>query len=338
MPLLDHFRAPLSHARHWESFLGAWAYGVVERLNRRVLPPGYFAEHQMHVGPVEIDVPTFEDDSPSHIEGNGGVAVQTWAPPAVALAIPAVFPDEIEVRVFHQQGGPQLVAAIELVSPGNKDRPETREAFAAKCATYLQARVGLVIVDVVTERSANLHNGLMDLLKAASARLDPEPALYTVSYRPVRSSTGDRIDIWPTTLELGRRRCRSPCAAARRCRWTWKRPMRKRVAGRGPKQCVQCGYAAEAGPPLLQATLLRGRVAFSHSGTAILVFDHGEADELRCSCPGLAQQCAHRLGHQWRLFRSPLPRGKKCLGPPAPSCWRRTACSATWCAAASSWS
>jgi hypothetical protein len=203
MPLLDHFHAPLAQARHWESFHGAWAYKIMEVLNRGILPPGYFAEHTMHVGAVEIDVPAFEESSPAHVEGNGGVAVQTWAPPAVAMVMPAVFPDEIEVRVFHQQGGPQLVAAIELASPGNKDRPETRRLFAAKCASYLQARVGLVIIDVVTERTGNLHNEMIAWLQAASARLDPEPSLYTVSYRPVHKAAGDHIDIWPSALALG---------------------------------------------------------------------------------------------------------------------------------------
>ena len=61
MPLLDHFRPPLAGPRHWESFHAAWASEIMAVLNRRVLPPGYFAETQVHVGSrVEIDVPTFE--------------------------------------------------------------------------------------------------------------------------------------------------------------------------------------------------------------------------------------------------------------------------------------
>ena len=42
--------------------------------------------------------------------------------------------------------GATLVAAIELVSPGNKDRPEARLAFAAKCVSYLTRGVGLIVV------------------------------------------------------------------------------------------------------------------------------------------------------------------------------------------------
>jgi len=136
-------------------------------LNRGVLPPGYFAEAQVHIGSrVEVDVASFEDASEtSSAEPGGGVAVAKWAPPAATLVIPAIFPDEIEIQVFSTATGATLVAAIELVSPGNKDRPDARRAFAAKCAGYLQMGIGLVIVDIVTGRQANLHDDLMHLLE-----------------------------------------------------------------------------------------------------------------------------------------------------------------------------
>src|SRR4029077_1639642 len=108
----------------------------------------------------EVDVATF-DATPAGANGAGGVAVQTWAPPATTLAFPAVFPDELEVRIFSTRAGPTLVAAVELVSPGNKDRAEARRAFEAKCVGYLSQGVGLIVVDTVTGRTANLHNELM---------------------------------------------------------------------------------------------------------------------------------------------------------------------------------
>src|ERR1700736_228160 len=98
MPLLDHFHPPLSLARHWESFHAAWAAEIMRTLNRTVLPQGFFAEAQVHVGGrVEIDVATFEQASAgaATADGNsGGVVVETWAPPMTALVMPAVFPDE----------------------------------------------------------------------------------------------------------------------------------------------------------------------------------------------------------------------------------------------------
>src|SRR5438067_9903110 len=41
----------------------------------------------------------------------------------------AHFPDKYEVRVYEAEGGARLVAAIELVSPANKDRESHRAAF-----------------------------------------------------------------------------------------------------------------------------------------------------------------------------------------------------------------
>jgi hypothetical protein len=119
--------------------------------------------------------------------------------------MPAVFPDEIEIQVFRVSGGATLVAAIELVSPGNKDRPETRLAFTNKCASYLQQGIGLVVIDVVTERQTNLHDELIRLLRQPERFVFPEDtALYAVAYRPGRRESGDQIEIWRQPLRLGK--------------------------------------------------------------------------------------------------------------------------------------
>lgn len=207
MPLRDHFHPPLSEQRHWEAFHAAWATEIMRTLNRKVLPPGCFAEAQVHVGSrVEIDVATFAQQREAEAgpsNGNGGVILQTWAPPATSLLMPAVFPDEIEIQVFQSSAGPTLVGAIELVSPGNKDRHETRRAFAIKCASYLQQGIGLVIVDIVTERRTNLHDALMELLEQPSTlAFAADTPLYTVAYRPSRQESGDQIELWRVPLEL----------------------------------------------------------------------------------------------------------------------------------------
>ena len=208
MPLLDHFRGDLRDRRHWESFHSAWASEIMARLNQKVLPDGYFAEATVTLsGRIEVDVASFEEErlhagpDPS---GNGGVAVETWAPPVTTLLMPAIFPDDIEVQVFSSSGGPTLVAAIELVSPGNKDRPEARRAFAAKCAAYLQRGIGLVIVDIVTERQANLHDELVTLLGQPETFLFPfDSVLYAVAYRPARREKNNFIELWPHALVVG---------------------------------------------------------------------------------------------------------------------------------------
>ena len=47
---------------------------------------------------------------------------------------------EYEVRIYDAERGRHLVAAIEIVSPANKDRPEHRDAFVGKCAALLAKR------------------------------------------------------------------------------------------------------------------------------------------------------------------------------------------------------
>lgn len=213
MPLLDHFRPPLRGERRWKSFHSMWAGAIAYQLNRDLLPPRYFAEVEVDVtSRVEVDVGTvdleYDRTTPSAAteSQSGGTATLTarpWAPPAPEFQIPAVFPDTIEVLVYNTETGPTVVAAVELVSPRNKDRPEARRAFAAKCAACLQQGLGLVTVDVVTERRANLHNELIRVMEAAEQFLLPPEPLYAVAYRPFRRPPEESIHVWPVEVRIG---------------------------------------------------------------------------------------------------------------------------------------
>jgi hypothetical protein len=208
MPVRDHFPAPLYPARPWESFHSRWANAIADALNA-ILPRRYVSEVLLRLGSmVGADVAEFQrTDEPSEEEINGpagGVALQTYAPPVATQVMPAVFPDDLEVQVIDQLDDARLVAVVELVSPRNKDRTDARRGFAAKSAAYLQRGVGVMIVDVVTHRHANLHNELVRLLGLAEEFLMPEQALlYAVAYRPVRRGESDQIDLWPTALTVG---------------------------------------------------------------------------------------------------------------------------------------
>src|SRR5947209_19702392 len=109
MPLLDHFHPPLAAERDWESFHASWAGEIMATLNQGVLPPGYFAETQVHFGSrVEVDVATLDHGAePAAPGANGGVAVAAVTATDVLL-MPAVFPDEIEVQIIQRSGGPTL--------------------------------------------------------------------------------------------------------------------------------------------------------------------------------------------------------------------------------------
>jgi len=209
MPLLDHFHPPLYPYHPWESFHANWATRLADALTLQV-PPEYQVEQVCHGGPrLEIDVATYERDQPDAVATRNGPAagtqtLLTWAPPAAAYTLPGIFPDHFEIRVFSTVAGLLLVAAIELVSPGNKDRPDERRAFATKCASYLHHGVSVIVVDIVTSRRANLHNEIMRLLAMdPQFELPAETQQYSVAYRPVLRQERPEIDVWPATFAVG---------------------------------------------------------------------------------------------------------------------------------------
>jgi hypothetical protein len=207
MPLLDHFHPPLHGPRRWEGFHHSWATMIARQLNADALPEGYFAEAEISVGPeLEVDVATLE--SPRKIGQSHGVATLTWAPPRPKQVIPASFAhlEGYEVRIYQELDGAELRAAIELVSPGNKDRAGARRTFAAKCAGYLRQGVSLVVVDVVTARSAQSHAELLEVLEVKGRKLawESTTGLSAIAYRPVTVRRQPRIEIWPEALSLGK--------------------------------------------------------------------------------------------------------------------------------------
>lgn len=236
MPLLDHFRPPLSDTRHWESFHARWAGAIADELNETLLPAGYYAEEQVHVGRLEIDVATFEAEgiggARTPIAGaNGpeGAAIatlpvpSTWSPPAPDRLLPAVFPDSVEVLVFSGEAGPTLVAAVELVSPANKDREETRRAFVAKCAAYLQRGIGLIVVDTVTTRQANL---CADLLRFLAPDEPPSPPGHLALFRgvPAGAAGAGTVDRMLEPSACSRRAAAHPAPGNRQGRGFAARP------------------------------------------------------------------------------------------------------------------
>jgi len=210
MPLRDHFHSPLFPQRAWESFHSLFAVTIMEYLNK-VLPRRFVAEVETHLGSqVEADVAEYEwpdVDDWSEALGNGsggGVAVEVWSPPVATWTMPAAYPDVYEVHVRDEGDDMRLVAVLELVSPGNKDRPVTRLAFASKSAAYLQRGVGLVVVDFVTNRHSNLHNELLPLLDLDSRyTMVGDPHLYVVSFRPIQEGDASLIDAWTFALAVG---------------------------------------------------------------------------------------------------------------------------------------
>lgn len=206
MGLHDHFRPPLFPNWDWHGFHNGWASNIAAALNE-ALPPEYHAQPNVQFG-IEIDVATLEHRSGSSDPGGISAAntggATTWTAPAPTLTVQLpVLSDIVEVLVRGGLGGgPSVVGAIELVSPANKDRPSHRDAFVSKCQAYVQHGIGLVIIDVVTERTANLHQALLTRLSPES-RTALAADLYAGAYRPIERAGEPSLDVWEEALLLG---------------------------------------------------------------------------------------------------------------------------------------
>lgn len=197
MPLHDHFHEPLAGRHSFTAFHSTWATYIAEELNA-VLPAGYFAEPKVHFG-IEIDVATWEDaGGPPRAEVPPALR---WEPPKPQLTVPfTTITDVVEIRIIRNEGGPVLAGAVELVSPANKDRPANRDAFVSKCAAYVQQGAGLSIVDIVTERAADLHCELLNRLSPGNSGTHAK--LYAAAYRPLKRNGDTELEVWHQSLEL----------------------------------------------------------------------------------------------------------------------------------------
>jgi hypothetical protein len=209
MPLRDHFHPPVSKQSSWEGFHGGWPMVIVQQL-RKQLPPGFVAEPRVHLGTLmEVDVGALEADEAPPIgraNGNGGVATAAWSAAAPVVAVETDPPDEYEyeVRIFDAERERTLVAAIELVSPANKDRPESRRALVAKCAALLRKGVAVSLVDLVTVRRFNLYAQLMEFIGHPDRTMsNEEPPIYAASCRWLTRGTRARLEAWSYPLAVG---------------------------------------------------------------------------------------------------------------------------------------
>ncbi|WP_439620252.1 DUF4058 family protein [Gemmata sp.] len=208
MPLRDHFRSPVNDTHSWDEVHGQWPGEIVRDLTT-ILPAGFRAAPKVHLGSAfEVDVGGYDLDSrdPDAVpDPRGSPATLAALSPTLTVEAELSDQDEYEVRIYDTERGRQLVAAIEIVSPANKDRPNTREVFVGKVASLLQQGVCVSLVDLVTVRQANLYAELLTLLGRNDPALAPTPPhLYAVTLRTRRlPKHRTLLDAWFYPMTLG---------------------------------------------------------------------------------------------------------------------------------------
>src|SRR5207249_11156859 len=126
-----------------------WTIELRRALNAGRLPPGYVALADQRVGGPVPDVLTLRR-MPKGPDRNvsGGTAVATAPPKArfvVDLEEDTYAHRANRIVVQHRHG--EIVAVIEVVSPGNKNSRTALTAFVRKAADLLWQGINLLIVD-----------------------------------------------------------------------------------------------------------------------------------------------------------------------------------------------
>lgn len=200
MPLHDW-----TDERGWDSVHPVWLTYLLEFVQER-LPPGFKA----FLG----GVPSLTVDS-GH--GKPDVSVRQWntepAAESVSSDTSLLEPDlEASVafrldsqRALHVDFHGQLIAALELVSPHNKDRADAKEIYANRYLGYLRLGVHLMLVDVLPRPTGFSFSDA--ITNSLGLDLPPLPSPFAAAYRvgevvPVGNDMGSLVDLWRRPLRV----------------------------------------------------------------------------------------------------------------------------------------
>jgi hypothetical protein len=134
----------LVDASIFHDFHLVWISALQRVLNQGLLPDGYYALVEQHVGRFIADVLTLHASPPV-----GGIAVAEMPPRTRRnyTVERAALARRRSLAIRHVSGH-RLIALVELVSPANKDRLRHVEDFTAKVVDALDASVHVLLVDL----------------------------------------------------------------------------------------------------------------------------------------------------------------------------------------------
>jgi hypothetical protein len=166
-----------------------WTVSICDALNGGRLPKGFYALIELHAAGVVPDVLTLhrlsERSTPS--ARHGATAVAT-APPKTRFVSRAT-EEETYVhkanRVVVRDADGELVAAIEVVSPGNKHSKRAFREFVDKSLEFLKQEVNLLIIDLFppTPRDPQgIHKAIWDNIRDDPFELPPDKPLTLAAY------------------------------------------------------------------------------------------------------------------------------------------------------------
>ncbi len=153
MPVHDWSKmtAGTDHAFHT-----AWITHLQESLNGGILPEPYYALAEQHAGHTVPDVLTLhaEDGAADHDTPRGREGVELRdAPPQVGRRLVATASSSYRAMrrtlTVRHSSGHRVVALVEMISPGNKDRPSSVEAIVSKAIWAIEHGIHVLLVDIL---------------------------------------------------------------------------------------------------------------------------------------------------------------------------------------------
>jgi hypothetical protein len=176
MPVHDWSRVD---AGAFHDFHNVWIALLRIAFNTGLLPEGFYAMSEQHGGKYIADVltlhrPTEPETLPRVI--SGGVAVAD-APPKVRhhrSLSPATRSLRKTLTVRHVSDH-RIVALVEIVSPANKDRRESVEAFLDKLEEAVTHGIHLLVVDLFRPSKSDPHGLHCALLERLGEQAEGPP-------------------------------------------------------------------------------------------------------------------------------------------------------------------
>jgi hypothetical protein len=200
MPMHDWTRVT---AGTYHNFHYAWIAAIMNRLNAGMLPSGFFAMAEQIIGRPETDVVTLQAGArPQPPEtSNGGVAAAAPRPKTRF-----VLPLEKEryarkanrIAIHHTLG--EVVAVVEVVSPGNKDCKHALRAFVTKAVELIDQGVNLLVVDPfppTRQDPQGIHKAIWDEFTTDPFELPPGKPLTLAAYQvePIKTAYVEPIAV-----------------------------------------------------------------------------------------------------------------------------------------------
>jgi hypothetical protein len=148
----------------WRSFHNHWIVRLVEYLNQGVLPKNFQARPTELIIGIEPDILLLQDADTAKPHPSASRSALAEATLIATLPAPADLPF---VGVYSSYDTSRLVAVIELVSPGNKDRPEARHAFTEKLLFLLHEGVHVMVIDVISLPATSIRETVLQRLRLA---------------------------------------------------------------------------------------------------------------------------------------------------------------------------